>query len=372
VAAAPPRAAASRIVRRAPARAGPSAAARKGPGGPALNYNTRAVIVAATLAALLLANTTLISGYGDFLSQFSPCTVNQRSFPRTAEFNVTRNFGISSPGGDITYHLSLAQPYDIQGQQDLLDVTMSPVPNDSNGRLWWNRSLPRGAHESVSITYALRMTTTLYELKNEDVGTTADVPANLRAVYLDEEWKINPNSPTVQRLADQVTDSSKPYLQQLKDLYKYLLCPPYHYLAGGSFEPQSPEQLVASQAGDCDDFSVLFISMARYLGIPAWLELGLLYDELRGEWGPHGWATVYIPLKSGGGITATVDVVNKLFLIRDPYHFSDWSADGDADHLRSYYTLLTYAPATTPPLQLSSTIPPVQFRTEGVVNYFSP
>jgi hypothetical protein len=216
------------------------------------------------------------------------------------------------------------------------------------------------------------MTTTVWELTDALVGTTADVPQDLRDRYLDREWKIDPTSPTVRQLAEQVTDSSKSYLQQLKDLYKYLLCPPYSYLAGGDFAPQSPEETVELTTGDCDDFSVLFISMARYLGIPSWLELGLLYDEIRGAWGPHGWATVYIPLKSGGGVNVTVDVVNKLFLIRDPYHFSDWTADGDAQHLQSYYTIMTYRPGTSPPAQLSSDIPPVTFHTEGVVNYFSP
>jgi hypothetical protein len=332
----------------------------------------RAIIVTAILALLLILNIPVLAHYGDFLHEFSPCTVNQRSFPATAQYNVTRTFGLAAPGGTLNYHLSLAAPYDIEGMQDLYDVVMNPAPTDTNGKLWWNRTLLAGSHEAVSVRYDLKMTTKQWVLSDAEVGTIADVPANLSSVYLDEEWKINPGSATVQSLTKQVTSSAKPYLQQIKDLYKYLLCPPYHYLAGGQFEPQSPEETVSRQTGDCDDFSVLFISMARYLGIPAWLELGLLYDEVQDVWGAHGWANVYIPLKAGGGVVATVDVVNKLFLIRDPYHFSDWASDGDADHLRSYYTLLTYSPATTPPLQLSQTFTHDAFRTDGVVNYFSP
>lgn len=278
---------------------------------------------------------------------------------------------MSAPGGQVSYNLNLAIPYDIPGMQDLVEVVESPVHTAATTKWWWNATVPAGATSTVSVRYHLKMTTFVWDIKTEDVGTTGDVPASYASRYLDEEWKINPNSPAVRALADQITNGSRPYLQQIDDLYTWLLSN-YQYKTTANFEPQSPEETQARLGGDCDDFSVLFISMARYLGIPAWLELGLLYDEFRDQWGAHGWATVYIPLKAGGGVEATVDVVNKLFLIRDPYHFSDWSADGDAQHLRDYYTLLSYVPQTNPPFSVAQSITHDSFKTTGVVNYFHP
>ena len=331
----------------------------------------RAAIVAVILVALILSSLPVFEKYKDIALNLNPNTFNQRAFPRTAEFNITRSFVMSAPGGAVNYSLNLAIPYDIPGMQDLVEVVENPQHTSESTKWWWNATVPAGGTSTVSVRYHLRMTTFVWDIKAEDVGTTADVPSSYTSRYLDPEWKINPNSPAVRALADQITNPTKPYLQQIDDLYTWLLSN-YAYQTTANFEPQTSEETQARRGGDCDDFSVLFISMARYLGIPAWLELGLLYDEFRDQWGAHGWANVYIPLKAGGGVEATVDVVNKLFLIRDPYHFSDWSSDGDAQHLQDYYTLLSYVPQTTPPFSVTQSITHDNFRTSGVVNYFHP
>ena len=80
-------------------------------------------------------------------------------------------------------------------------------------------------------------------------------------------------------------------------------------------EPQYPEELLASQLGDCDDQSNLLIVLLRILGIPSYLQTGHWYKEgsrrvgyLWGSAGDsgyllvnwynvlgHGWAMVFIP-----------------------------------------------------------------------------
>jgi hypothetical protein len=332
----------------------------------------RAVTVA-VLLALILTTVPVFAHLGQFVSQLSPCTVNQHSYPQVADFNVTRSFEMSAPGGTVSYNLGLAEPYSLPGKQVLVDQVENPPHIGQSEKLWWNGTVPSGGSTSISVRYQVHMSTYIWQLPDSIVGTAADVPASYRSIYLDKEWKIDPTSKVVQDLANKVTDRSKPYMQQIKDIYRYLLCPPYHYSVTQNFEPQSPEETVSRQTGDCDDFSVLFISMARYLGIPSWLELGLLYDETPpGKFGAHGWASVYVPLTNGTGEVVTIDVVNKLFLIRDVYHFGDWSSDGDAQHLQDYYTLLTYQPATSPPFQVTQTVTHDTMRTEGIVNYISP
>jgi len=223
----------------------------------------------------------------------------------------------------------------------------------------------------VSLRYHVRMTTYQWFISEGDVGNTSDVPPSYNK-YLDAEWKIAPNNATVKALADQIVGSETNYLKRIDLMYSWLLSH-YTYQRSATFEPKAPEDTMAHLGGDCDDFSVLFISMARYLRIPAWLELGLLYDEFRNEWGAHGWATLYIPLKNGTGVEVTIDVVNRLFLIRDPFHFSDWSSDGDAAHLQEYYTLLTYQPVTTPttnpPFTVTEFYEQDAMVTDGTVNY---
>lgn len=87
--------------------------------------------------------------------------------------------------------------------------------------------------------------------------------------------------------------------------------------------------------GDCDDQSILFISLCRAAGIPAMLEIGALYDPQMDQWEGHGWANVFIPYsdeyseeKGVDHITPMVDIVNNIFLFRDPNRFSEWVDDG--------------------------------------------
>jgi hypothetical protein len=63
------------------------------------------------------------------------------------------------------------------------------------------------------------------------------------------------------------------------------------------------------------------------LDIPAWLELGVLYDRNQETWGGHGWAKVAIPFDDGW-TAATIDIVNKQFLFHDPYRFIEWIDTG--------------------------------------------
>ncbi len=87
--------------------------------------------------------------------------------------------------------------------------------------------------------------------------------------------------------------------------------------------------------GDCDDQSILFISLCRAAGIPAMLEIGALYDPQMDRWEGHGWANVYIPYdeearenKDYNFVMPMVDIVNDIFLFRDPNRFSEWVDDG--------------------------------------------
>ena len=74
--------------------------------------------------------------------------------------------------------------------------------------------------------------------------------------------------------------------------------------------PQYPIETHSKLKGDCDDQAILLISMLRSLGVPAYLQVGvILHESIQGEktvWdghltsiqtgiGWHGWAMVYTP-----------------------------------------------------------------------------
>jgi hypothetical protein len=75
--------------------------------------------------------------------------------------------------------------------------------------------------------------------------------------------------------------------------------------------PFYPNETMQQLEGDCDDQAVLFVTLARIVGIPAYLQLGAIYMPTSGVteekvWdnhvsvvqnsiGWHGWAIVYVP-----------------------------------------------------------------------------
>ncbi len=82
--------------------------------------------------------------------------------------------------------------------------------------------------------------------------------------------------------------------------------------------------------------------MCRAVGIPSWLAFGALYDTYLGDWGPHAWAEIYVPLASGGGEAVTVDIANGEFLVRNCNRYQEWESDGDGQHLEDYYHTIIY------------------------------
>lgn len=74
--------------------------------------------------------------------------------------------------------------------------------------------------------------------------------------------------------------------------------------------PRYPNATLSEGIGDCDDQSILLVSMLRSLGVPAYLQVGIYIhpsiDDSQTSWeghltntrrgvGWHGWAMVYVP-----------------------------------------------------------------------------
>lgn len=58
---------------------------------------------------------------------------------------------------------------------------------------------------------------------------------------------------------------------------------------------QKSSWVLEYRQGVCDELTNLFISMVRSIGIPARFVSGTVYSNLDYQWGPHGWAEVYLP-----------------------------------------------------------------------------
>ncbi len=79
----------------------------------------------------------------------------------------------------------------------------------------------------------------------------------------------------------------------------------------------SAREVLRTRVGDCTEHTVLYVAMARALGLPSRIAVGLVY--LRGAFYYHAWPEVYVAEPDGRGMWLPVDPTLNQFPA-DPTH----------------------------------------------------
>ena len=325
--------------------------------GPKKRSAVKSVIVIAVVIVLaLLLLTPAVQGFLKDLIQ-SPF---QARYPESATFELERRMTIDANGGDVSsYSFDIFEPNNISQNgyrlQNVSSITYSPAVTNRDmkyGQEWveWNGSgLSGQGTRTFSATYEVTVYTHLWSIDKAASLNVSDIPASLREKYLHDEWKMEVTSPEIVAASRSIVGSETNVYQVLRDIYVWMVDNVHYPTAVSNGEPQDSVQTLESRVGDCDDQSILFCSLARAAGVPAWLQMGALFVTAENSWGGHGWLQAYIPLRSGGGENVTIDVVNKDFLVFRPNRFVDFTDDGVASHLSDYYyTFFTTYRGTSP------------------------
>jgi transglutaminase-like putative cysteine protease len=297
-------------------------------------------------------------------------------FPETAEFIIVRQNTLNAPANSITYEISIPEPFHIPKIHEVKGLTTTPNPTSTyeyKEQDWmkWEGAVPQGGAASLSIRYHMKLYSTLWDIDEDDSATINDIPPAYQK-YLGTEWKITPDDPQVQSLSQQIVGSETDVYLILLKIYKWM-DDNLEYNTQRSAEPKSCSVTLADGQGDCDDQAILLASLARAAGVPVWLNLGIIYDPVRNYWGGHGWNNVFIPLKDGSNVIATVDIVNNQFLFRDPYHVSDYLDNGNGEDLQDYYTSWSYHFVGRNPQAYSQEKYTIEdLKTSGSVVYHAP
>ncbi|MGA1822252.1 MAG: transglutaminase-like domain-containing protein, partial [Thermoplasmatota archaeon] len=318
-----------------------------------------------------------------------------RRFPEWTNVSMRVNYDLVIQGGkaqEVT--LKVAPPFDIRGNQssdfiiqDVYEVDLVRQPDgptydfntDKNTMTYWQIINDRGQF-NFSATYSLKLYTYQWDITEEDSGTVDQIPMDYKMRYLDDEWMVrdsegnhidhnqdgyldfryHPSHPDINRTAHEIVDGETNVVGMISSIYDWIQ-ENLHYPDEEERDrdiniygewPKYPTGCMADGFGDCDDQSLLMASLCRAVGIPAWLEIGYLYDPVYRSWGGHGWFNVAIPVKTDQGIQiirAPIDPVNKEFLFRDPYRITDWidtglpiTVDGETmfnlDYYYNYYS----------------------------------
>ena len=137
-------------------------------------------------------------------------------------------------------------------------------------------------------------------------GEISDIPERLVETYTSETETFRRNE-EIEALAFELAAGDTDVLEVVVDILGWVVSNVNYR----NFEvPLYSDETLEDLQGDCDDQAILMISMLRSLGIPAFLQIGVVFSEsISSEttsWeghlsfvqegvGWHGWAMVYVP-----------------------------------------------------------------------------
>lgn len=315
--------------------------------------------VAAAVAAIIIVLLLLTPVVQTFLVELVTSPFNPR-YPESATFSLERSLTVEANGGEIiSYDFDICEPASISQNgyliQNVTSVSYSPQASfheSRYGQRWagWNGSAIAGNDSrTYRVTYEVTVYAHIWNIDRTSSLSKADIPSSLRERYLHDEWsissgqsadegfKIDMTSPSIVAASRSIVGNETNVYQTLKEIYDWMVANVEYSSNASEGEPQSAVETLQARKGDCDDQSILFCSLARAAGVPAWLQMGALYVSADDRWGGHGWLQAYIPISSGGGENVTIDVVNRDFLVFRPNRFVDFTDDGSGDHLADYY-----------------------------------
>ena len=317
-------------------------------------YLPKKTIILLLVVGILLAPQTQ-SLMNESLDYWDEMNTPYYNIPESITINLIRNFTIYLENGkSAEYELILGKPenrpswpqHDTNLWQEINQINVNPQFEENEvGRMKWSGQLKDDERAYVSVEYELTVNTIRPELTIDDSGTIEDIPEGYE-IYLDDEWLIEPSLPEIQDLASEMTNGTNGnVIHILRNIFDYISS---EYIYQPSSIPKSCSESMESGYGDCDDFAILFSSIARAAGIPTWLELGKIPAfidnrencDLR-DWGGHAWVNALVPLSDGTSTVVSIDLANSYFLWMPPYRISDWVDDGNGDNLYSYYYLFS-------------------------------
>ncbi len=316
-----------------------------------------------------------------------------QNLPEWVNVTVELNFDVTIRNGAADLiDIQIATPFDIPLEpqtgtrdfivQDVESILMTPPPTkgevDFNNEFnvlsgWRQENRVPGLYNYIA-RYEMRLYTYEWKMTEEDSGTIDDIPQSYKNTYLQDDWPVlkngdiedednngipdhyryNPSHPKIKSIAETITRDEPTVYGKVKAIYNWMTD---HFNYTSDEErirdsriygdmPKWASGCLTDWYGDCDDQSLLMASFCRAVGIPAWLEIGYLYDTYNQQWGGHGWFNVVIPKKgSSTPVIAPIDPVNFEFLFRDPFRITDWIDNGsyiEDDKGRTIYNLDRY------------------------------
>ena len=259
-------------------------------------------IKAAALLLLLLASSAVTSTLGAQTSRYT--------FKSTYIFKNRGEEPFPLTEDDATISLFINNKW----QRVYLKETSQPILreyNDEDGNriavIDFPDELGAGETYLFSVEYIIDSSNIRKpSVETGNAGLLSDIPSKLIEIYCGETDTFRLNE-EIESLANILASEETTVLGVVSEMIEWLEA---NITYSNNEVPRYPEETLEGRKGDCDDQSILLISMLRYIDVPAFLQIGVVFDDRiesdKTAWdghlnisnqgiGWHGWAMVYIP-----------------------------------------------------------------------------
>jgi len=318
------------------------------------SYIPKKLIVLLLVAGLLASPQTQLL-FDEGIDYWDQMNTSYYTVPEQIVLHYVRNFEIYMKEGEkAEYSLTISMPKNrtvetqsgLENWQIIEDFSATPEYSlNSDGRMVWKGNLTAEERQTITIEYTATIDIIRPDIKMADSGSVGDIPSGFEN-YLSDEWLIEPSNEEIQILAEQLSNGTGGnVIHILKNIFDYI---EENFKYQKASVPKTCLDTLVGKVGDCDDFSILFSSIARAAGIPTWLEFGIIpgyIDTQNGcdlrDWGGHAWVNAVVPLSDGSVTIVNIDIANSYFMWFPPYRISDWVDSGNEESLDSYYYLFS-------------------------------
>jgi transglutaminase-like putative cysteine protease len=235
------------------------------------------------------------------------------------QYKYTLTYVFENRGATSTTLLKddISVPLFVNGASQTVTITsatppLGPAYSDEDGNSLadptMGLSIPANGNLTYTVVYGISPSgLPKPQIDSTKAGTASDIPAALILNYTVTTESFWSNNTVVATLARSITSGQTTVLGKLVRLVAWM----HANITYATHElPLYPNQTLTQREGDCDDQSILLVSMLRSLGIPSYLEIGVVLDSGINSndtiWnghlnisekglGWHGWAMVYTP-----------------------------------------------------------------------------
>jgi len=220
--------------------------------------------------------------------------------PRDGKVIYTQQIKNFGPGKVLTADFHVAIPTNSENQF-IKKISYNIKPTEFITDQWGQKTAHyrlKNILAGETVTAEMTVSATIYDVRYfifpEEIGSLDEIPADIKNKYLENNDKFQFDHPVIKEaLAAAVGDETNPYWI-VRKIFNHIIENMYYEMSGGW---NTAPTVLARGNGSCSEYTFVFISMCRAMGIPARYVGSVVSrgDDAMMDDVFHRWAEVYLP-----------------------------------------------------------------------------